>query len=101
MTPEAESLLNILQNGVPHRQVYRGHGGGWFVTYGHGQVSYSAVNELLTRNLISPVYSDCPNEAFHTGKTLDVAATLEERKKHRRAKDAPLIYVGDKPSATN
>jgi hypothetical protein len=89
----AEELLNILTIGSPHREVYRGESGEWWVTYGGGQASYEAVSELLQRNLIHSVYSDCPNDAFHIGKTLDVQATIAERKKHRRAKDASQIYV--------
>lgn len=92
---EASSLLAILTNGVPHREVYHGRDGGWFVTYGGGQVSVEAVQSLFDRGLIVSVYNNCPADAYHVGRTLDVKRTMEERKKHRRGKDAPKIYVGD------
>lgn len=90
---EAERLLALLTDGRK-RQVYRGRdGGGWWVTYGGGQFSQNAVTQLIERGSISSCYSDCPDEAYHVGKTLDVKATLAERQKHRRRKDAPHVYT--------
>lgn len=93
MTPEATKLLALLRDGRPHREVYHGRDGGWFVTYGGGEVDADAVRELVAAGLVSSVYSGCPNDSYHIGKTIDVDATTEERKKHRRGKDAPLIYT--------
>lgn len=90
---ESDELYDLLMNGTPHREVYHGQAGGWWLTYGGGEVSPHAVRDLLGRGIIQSVYSDCPNEAYHVGKTLDIQATLEERKKHRRAKDALRIYT--------
>lgn len=93
MSPEAERLLELLKNGQPHREVYRAQGGGWFVTYGGGETSEKAVRELVGLGLINSVYSTCADDGYHVGKTMDTVATAEERKKHRRKKDAPIIYT--------
>jgi hypothetical protein len=61
------------------------------VTYGGGETTPEAVNYLYSRGLIRSVYSDPAAEAFHVGKTLDVAATQDARKK--QGKSAPLIYL--------
>ena len=94
---DAYALLQMLRTAIPHREVYvAGDGSGrWFVTYNGGQVSAGAVHELVEGGHIRSVYSKCPNDCYHVGRTLDIERTIEERKKHRRAKDAPLIYVGD------
>lgn len=90
---EAQRLLVILSDGR-RRQVYRGRdGSGWYVTCGGGRFSESAVKTLIDAGHIHSCYSDCPNDAYHVGKTLDCKATIEERKKHRRGKDAPMIYT--------
>lgn len=94
-TQESARLLELLTHGVPHREVYHGRDGGWFVTYGGGQFGFAVVHSLRNSGLIVSVYSDCPAEAYHVGRTLDVHRMMEERKKHRRAKDVPKIYVGD------
>ncbi len=90
---DAHNLLEVLTNGLPHREVYHGQSGGWWVTYGGGEVSADAVRELVERGFIRSVYNSCPDEAYHVGRTLDVDATMAERKKHRRGKDASKIYV--------
>jgi hypothetical protein len=97
MTPAASALLDLLTNGHPHREVYiAGNGSGeWYVTHGGGQVDVEAVRELVAGGHIKSVYSDCPNDCYHVGRTLDVERTIEERKKHRRGKDAPKIYMED------
>lgn len=88
---EADALLDLLTNGVPHREVYMaGDGSGWFVTYGGGRVNSNAVAELVRAEKIHSVYSNCPTGAYHVGKTLDVDATTAERT-HR--KDATRIYT--------
>lgn len=100
LVSEAEKLLHLLQNGEPHREVYRARDGGWFVSYGGGQVSTAAVDALVSRGLIVSVYNNCPHDAYHVGKTLDVAATVAERRKHKHWRDAPRVYVGDTPAQT-
>jgi hypothetical protein len=99
MTPDAVALLDLLTNRtLQHRkrEVYRAdNGSGWYVTYSGGKVNVDAVRELVAGGHIRSVYSDCPNDCYHVGRTLDVARTIEERKKHRRGKDAPKIYVDD------
>jgi hypothetical protein len=92
-------LLDLLTNGQPHREVYHGRDGGWWVTYGGGEVSADAVRALVEGGHIVSVYSDCPKDAYHVGRTLDVARTMAERQKHQRRKDAPKIYVGDPEQA--
>lgn len=87
----ADWLLDILTNGQPHREVYRAQDGGWFVTYGGGEVSPSAVHALISRGAIVSVYSNCPNDAYHVGRTLDVEATMALRKKH--GKSAAEVYL--------
>lgn len=96
--PEEEDRLRaLLRGGHPHREVYRaGDGSGrWFVTYGGGEFSEQSVRALVKKGVIQSVYSNCPNDCFHVGRTLDIDRTLAERKKHRRGKDAPKIYVDD------
>ena len=88
-----DALLDILQNGVPHREVYTAQDGGWYVTYGGGRTTAAAVMALVRSGAIVSVYDNYPGGAYHVGKTLDMTATTEERKKHRRCKDAPLIYT--------
>ena len=98
MTPAAKALLDLLTNSDshPHRHVYRGvNNGGWYVTYSGVQVDEAAVHELVFDGYIRSAYSDCPNDCYHVGRTIDIVRTIEERKKHRRHKDAPLIYVED------
>ena len=92
---DAAELLELL-TAYPDRNVYRAaNGSGWYVTRGGGRWSEEAVMHLVNSGQTRSVYSDCPNECYHVGRTLDVARTLAERKKHRRAKDAPHIYVDD------
>jgi hypothetical protein len=88
---DADWLLNILTNEVPHREVYRGRDGGWWLTRGHGEVPPEAVAELLRRGAIVSVYSDCPTDSYHVGRTIDIPRTLAARKKLGKA--APHIYT--------
>ena len=77
---EAGRLLVLLTTGVPHREVYRAaDGSGWYVTYGGGRFSWAAVDRLIRDGHIHSRYSDCPEEMYHVGKTLDCSATLEGR----------------------
>lgn len=93
---DAAALLLLLTHGQPHRQVYRaGNGSGWYVTYSGERVSANAVEALVKAGKVQSVYSDCPDKMYHVGKTLDVQATMQERKKHRRGKDARKIYTDD------
>lgn len=88
---DADWLLDILTTGVPHREVYRAQDGGWFVTYGGGEVSGDAVRALWDRGAIVSVYSNCPVDAYHVGRTIDIPRTTEARKKH--GKGAALVYL--------
>lgn len=105
MTPKRRKLLGreeiyeLLRDGQPHREVYRGQDGGWWVTYGGGKADPHAVAYLVEQKYVASVYSSIPDEVFHIGKTLDCEATMAERKKHRRGKDAPKIYTDGTPAA--
>lgn len=88
---DADWLLDILTNGTPHREVYHGRDGGWFVTYGGGEISFNVVRGLIDRGLIVSVYSDCPLDAYHVGRTMDIQKTMDARKKH--GKGAPAVYI--------
>lgn len=92
---DAAWLLDLLTNGSPKREVYAGQDGGWYVTHGGGAVHASVVQRLVNQGHIHSVYSDIPDQCYHVGRTLDCARTLAERKKHRKSKNAPKIYVGD------
>lgn len=92
---DAAWLLDLLTNGRPHRGVYEGRDGGWYVTYGGGAVHPSVVQQLVRAGAIASVYNTCPDQCYHVGRTLDAPRTLSERKRYRRRKDAPMIYVGD------
>lgn len=90
---DADWLLQMLK-GPPKREVYRGRDGGWWLTRGNGhEIDPDAVRELLRRGEIVSVYSDCPNDSYHVGRTLDTTRTLEARKK--RGNRGIMIYVGD------
>ncbi len=91
---EARRLLEILTNHVRHRNVYRAqNGSGWYVTQGGGPFSEKAVKKLVASRSVGSVYSDCPNDAYHVGRTYDVARTLEARK--RTGNRSVDIYVED------
>lgn len=90
---DADMLLHLLQHGAPHREVYRGQDGNWYVTHGGGPALASAVDLLVRRGAIASVYNNCPNDCYHVGKTLDTEATMAELQNHRRRKDAPLVYT--------
>lgn len=90
-TGSADWLLDILTNSIPHREVYHGQRGGWWLTYGGGEVSPEAVHELVARGAIVSVYSNCPNGSYHVGRTLDIDRTMEARKKF--GKGAPEYYL--------
>lgn len=69
----ADELLSVLTRGEPHRHVYRAAKGGWYVTYGGGDTSYEAVQELITRGAIHSVYNgEAMDQSYHVGKTLDM-----------------------------
>ena len=65
----------------------------WFLTHGRGEVREDQVRRLVREGRIRPVYNNCPDDCFHTGKTLDVEATIAERERHSKIKDAPKVYV--------
>lgn len=85
------ALLHLLQTTPPHREVYRSDDGRWYVTHGGGEWSGRAVHALVLAGKVSSVYSDCPNDCYHIGRTLDTIATSEQRK--RLGKKAPLIFL--------
>lgn len=85
-------LLDILTRD-PDRFIYRGRDGGWWLTKSRGELDPNVVRDLIRRGAIVSCYSDCPDDAYHVGKTIDIPRTMEERKKHRRKRDAPKIYT--------
>ena len=85
-------LMKILGIGTPHRSVYLGQNGGWFVTYGGGETSHETVMNLVKRGEIRSVYSNC-NGAYHIGRTWDYERTMEARRKYGKA--ASDYYLGD------
>lgn len=87
-----EELYKLLREGVPHREVYRGRDGGWWVTYSGDEADPRAVAYLVEQKYLTSVYSSIPDEVYHVGKTLDCTATLERRK--REGRHAPLVYLG-------
>ncbi len=91
---DANTLWQILLNGIPHRQVYLGSDGNWYVTYLGQSTTHDAVQYLLHQGIIQPCYNDMSG-TYHIGRTIDMKATLELRKQYRRSRDAPLVYVGD------
>lgn len=90
---ETGVLLELLKHGQPHREVYVGRDGLWYVTYGGGPFSVQSVQELRRRGEIVSVYSNCPDDAYHVGRTIDMDRTLAARKMHGRK--TPLVYVGE------
>lgn len=91
---DEDELLELLTNGDPPREVYRAAKGGWYVTYGGGRTTAQAVDNLFKAGKIHSVYSNCPHDAYHVGRTMDIDKTLEERK--RLGNNKVKIYVGDK-----
>lgn len=96
----ASMVMELLKSGEPHRELYRARDGGWFITHGGGAVSDNVARDIIASGEVNSVYSNCPTDAYHVGKTLDVDATIAERKKHRHGKDAPKIYIQDRPAPT-
>lgn len=90
MIQTSQELFDLLKNGVPHREVYRGHKGGWFVSYGGGEVDADIVGKLVNQGLVKAVYSDCPNDCYHIGETVDVDKVLEERKRIKNVSNAKI-----------
>lgn len=93
MSPEAQRLLRKLTLARPHREVYIARDlRGWRITHERGQVSTTAIMDLVYARLIRSVYSNCPCYAYHVGQTIDVEATKKVRLK---GNSAPLVYVDD------
>ncbi len=88
------ALLDLLRHAQPHREVYQAQRGGWFISHGGGETTESAVRRLVDAGQIQSVYSNCPDAAYHIGRTWDCERTLEARK--RLGKAAPNYFVGDK-----
>jgi hypothetical protein len=81
MGPIAEMVMELLRSNDPHRELYRGKDGGWHITYQGGQVSDAVAREIIESGEVHSVYSNAPRDAYHIGRTLDVRATREARKK--------------------
>lgn len=94
-----EELLDLLTNGEPHREVYRAGKGGWYVTYGGERTTTQAVDRLFKTGKINSVYSNCPLDAYHVGRTMDIDQTMAERK--RLGVRDIKIYVGDRFTYTD
>ena len=93
MITDPQELFDLLTHGPSHRRVYHGRDGRWFVTYGGGEVSADAVLTLRREGKIISVYSNCPTEAYHVGRTVDWKRSMERRK--AKGKKVPVVYVGD------
>ena len=89
---DAADLMKILESGAPHREVYHGRNGGWFVSYGGGETSHEAFMNLVKSRKVRRVYSNC-NSAYHIGRTWDYERTMAARRKHGKA--ALDYYLGD------
>jgi hypothetical protein len=90
ITVEASELLHMLTDMKPHREVYWSPKSRiWCLTRGSWyNVPPHAIQELYQLELISPVYSSCPHDSYHIGRTVDCEATIEERKRGGKG----LIY---------
>lgn len=89
----AEALLDILRAGGEKIWVHKGQNSRrWYITHGLGEADPQAVQELVSTGAISPVYSNCPGDAFNVGPTLDVEATLASRE-GRPKSEWQTIYV--------
>ncbi len=73
-------ILDLLRQPEPHRHLYRGRDGNWYVSYGGGKVSAEVAQAVIASGEVNSVYSDCPNDSYHVGRTLDVVATTAIRK---------------------
>jgi hypothetical protein len=80
MGPDAKAVLDLLRHGEPHRELYRGQDGGWYITYSGGKVPDAMAREIIESGEVKSVYSNAPRDAYHVGKTLDVRATERVRK---------------------
>lgn len=89
---DADWLLDILTNGIPRREVYLARDGGWFVTYGGGEVSAAVVRQLYDRGAIVSKYSNCPADCYHVGKTIDFERTMAARRAKGKGA-APTYYI--------
>lgn len=89
---ETEDLLSRLRGGL---EVYRIDGTqSWTLTRTGGvRVDRKLVERLAAEGIIRSVYSNCPRDSYHLGRTLDVDRTLESRKRLGR-KDI-RVHVGD------
>ncbi len=92
----AAQLLDLLRTGIPHREVYVGRDGCWYVTHGGGPTTAEAVQFLRRQQEIFSVYNTCPEDCFHVGKTIDMTTTLAARKAGLITK-FHLIYVNEVP----
>ena len=90
LNDDAAAILTLMESDSKRREIYQGRNGRWYITYGGGEISYSAIKQLLDAGHIRPTYLgvlDC----FTAGKTFDMDRTLERRKETGR-KDI-LVYV--------
>jgi len=89
----AEQLFAALTAEGRRREVYRAQDGSWWVTYGGGQTTLEAVQELHRAGKIQSVFSNCPSDAYHVGRTIDMPRTLAARQAARNR--SITVYVGD------
>lgn len=71
---QAEEVLALLKSD-PRRSLYKGQDRRWYITYGGGEVPLEVVRALVATKAVNSVYSDCPDDSFHVGPTLDCEAT--------------------------
>jgi hypothetical protein len=89
---DPDALLRLLKASDKRREVYRGSGGRWYVTYGGGIWPKRSVLELMARGEIRPKYNDPFVEVFHVGRTIDNQATLAARQRGTISR-TELVYV--------
>jgi len=78
-----ELLAKLGEN--PSLHVYRSKDNRWFLTYGGGEVNPNAIKTLVARKRLFPVYSSCPEDAYHIrNETFDVERTMAYRTKTGR-----------------
>jgi hypothetical protein len=73
-----DEVLELLKSD-PRRSLYKGQDFRWYITYSGGEVPLEVVQALVATKAVNSVYSDCPNDSFHVGPTLDCEATRAVR----------------------
>src|SRR5690348_6852294 len=81
ITTEGE-LVTLLKQ-MERRMVYRfkDRHNEWGLTHGHGlRVAPALVRSAVKAGILHSCYSNCPDDAYWLGSTIDVDATLERRR---------------------